>query len=141
MKKVGILFCGIISLGVLVGCGNTKTLTCTQTSDEGAEGNFIAEFKDDQLVSGELKAKMTLTEDQEAYFDILKESFESTVETMKTFEGVTVETNDNGKNEIEIVATFDYDQLNDDAKDELNVTTSSYDEVKKAYEDMDFVCE
>ncbi len=141
MKKVGILFCGIIGLSVLVGCGNTKTLTCTQTSDEGVEGNFIAEFKDDQLVSGELKAKMTLTEDQEAYFDILKESFESTVETMKTFEGVTVETNDNGKNEIEIVATFDYDQLNDDAKDELNVTTSSYDEVKKAYEDMDFVCE
>ncbi len=141
MKKVGILFCGIIGLSVLVGCGNTQTLTCTQTSDEGVEGNFIAEFKDDQLVSGELKAKMTLTEDQEAYFDILKESFESTVETMKTFEGVTVETNDNGKNEIEIVATFDYDQLNDDAKDELNVTTSSYDEVKKAYEDMDFVCE
>ena len=141
MKKVGVLFCGIISLGILAGCGNTKTLTCTQTSDEGVEGNFIAEFKDDQLVSGEINTRMILTEDQEAYFDILKESYETTVEEMKTLEGVTVEINDNGKNEIGIVATFDYDQLNDEAKTELNIVASSYDEVKNAYEDMDFICE
>ena len=84
---------------------------------------------------------MILTEDQEAYFDILKESYETTVEEMKTLEGVTVEINDNGKNEIGIVATFDYDQLNDEAKTELNIVASSYAEVKNAYEDMDFVCE
>lgn len=142
MKKLGVLFVGVIVLGVLVGCGNTKTLTCTQSTEEGLTGTVVTKFKNDELVSGEQKMKMTLTEDMEPYFEDFKEMLVSSIGSLGDYEGVDVKTNDNGKNEIEIVVTFDADKINDEARSELGFENStSYDDAKKSLEDEGFVCE
>lgn len=142
MKKVGVLFLGIISLSILVGCGNTKTLTCTQTSEEGLEGKVVIKFKDEKIVSGEQTMKMILPEGSEEYFDTLKEALNSSTESLKDIEGIEVNSQDNGKNEAEVSVSFDYDKLNDYAKDELSLSDAdSYDELKTNFEDLGFICE
>lgn len=52
MKKLGVVLVSVMFLVTLVGCGNTKTLTC-KTSEDGLEGIFVTNFKNDELVSGE----------------------------------------------------------------------------------------
>ena len=142
MRKLGVIIVSVMFFVILVGCGNTKTLTCTQSLEEGLESNFVTKFKNDKLVSGEQKMKMTLTEDMEPYFEDFKDMLVSSIDYLDEYEGIEMKTNDNGKNEIEITVTFDADKLNDESKDELGLgTTTSYDDVKKSLEDEGFVCE
>lgn len=86
--------------------------------------------------------KMTLTEDMEPYFEVLKETLVSSVDSLSDYQGIEIKTNDNGKNEIEVIVSFDADKLNEDSKTELGLEDgTSYEDVKKALEEEGFVCE
>ncbi len=45
MKKLVVLLISVIVLEILVGCGNTKTLTCTQRTEEGLTSTAVVKLK------------------------------------------------------------------------------------------------
>lgn len=142
MKRLGVMLLSFALIGFLTGCGNTKTLTCTQATEEGVEAKMIFNFKNEEIVSGEQTIKMTLPEESNFSLEEIKEILDESVESFRNVEGIEINSQDNGENEAEITVSYDYNKLTDDSKAEFGIAeVTSYEDIKSEFEELEFVCE
>ncbi len=83
-----ILMCGalVVTLATLTGCGNTKTLTCTQENNEGDFPNkqeIVYKFKDNEIVSSTQTTTITIEGENAQYKEAYKNSAQRAVEDYK----------------------------------------------------------
>lgn len=142
MKRLGVMLLSFALIGFLTGCGNTKTLTCTQATEEGAEAKMTFKFKNEEIVSGEQMIKMIIPEESNFSLEEIKELLDESVESFKNVEGIEIDVHDNGENEASATVSYDYDKLTDEAKASLGLReATSYEDIKSEFEELEFVCE
>ncbi len=133
-----------ISLLLLTGCGNTKTLVCTQTQDENGMSmttEMNVTFKNDEASEFTMTADMEVEDTYKDYMDQFKSIMEESFSSFKE-NGMDV-TIDSKDTTVTATISANFDEMTEDEKEEIGFTSSdnSYDSVKQSLEDSGFTCE
>lgn len=133
-----------ISLLLLTGCGNTKTLVCTQTQDENGMSmttEMNVTFKNDEASEFTMTADMEVEDTYKDYMDQFKSIMEESFSSFKE-NGMDV-TIDSKDTTVTATISANFDEMTEDEKEEIGFTSSdnSYDAVKQSLEDSGFTCE
>ena len=133
-----------ISLLLLTGCGNTKTLVCTQTQDENGMSmttEMNVTFKNDEASEFTMTADMEVEDTYKDYMDQFKSIMEESFSSFKE-NGIDV-TIDSKDTTVTATISANFDEMTEDEKEEIGFTSSdnSYDSVKQSLEDSGFTCE
>lgn len=132
-----------VSLVTLSGCGNTQTLTCTQTQeDDGttATQEMVVEFQNNEA------SKFTMT------MNMVAEN--ASAEDLKTAEGILESTfsafEENGMDvdvssddtSVTAKVSADFTKMTDEEKDEVGFTGSdnTYETIKENFESEGYTC-
>lgn len=151
MKKLTLLVIMTFYLIILTGCGNTKTLTCTQEEDS----------VNDKIDKTGLQVKLVFNKDgediskyiQTAYinynktisdedFDLEYNDANSACDEYKNYTGVTCKAIKNGK-KISLVIEVDVKKANDETKTAFylnELDEKNYDDMKKNAEESGYTC-
>ena len=133
-----------ISLLLLTGCGNTKTLVCTQTQDENGMSmttEMNVTFKNDEASEFTMTADMEVEDTYKDYMDQFKSIMEESFSSFKE-NGMDV-TIDSKDTTVTATISANFNEMTEDEKEEIGFTSSdnSYDSVKQSLEDSGFTCE
>ena len=132
-----------VSLVTLSGCGNTQTLTCTQTQeDDGttATQEMVVEFQNNEAskftMNINMKAENANAEDLKTAESILKSTFSTFEESGMD---VDVSSDDTA---VTAKVSADFTKMTDEEKDEVGFTGSdnTYETIKENLESEGYTC-
>ena len=132
-----------VSLVTLSGCGNTQTLTCTQTQeDDGttATQEMVVEFQNNEAskftMTINMKAENANAEDLKTAEDMLKLSFSAFEEN-----GINVDVSSDDTS-VTAKVSADFSQMTDEEKEQIGFTGSdnSYETIKESFESEGYTC-
>ena len=141
MKKICLL---IVSLLLLVGCGkdDAKELVCTMTpsgSSTISSQKIIATYQEDKLINIEMTVKTKIPDKNMAsvYVKSLKENAEK---NYKDTDSVSVNAKADG-DEVSLITNINYRTFTDnDAKVVAIDKDTSYNDLKKRFENIGYTC-
>lgn len=144
MKKFLGLCLTVVVLGVVTGCGSTKTLTCVQEENEDGlkmKQTIEAVFKKDSVTKMTMTNEMEVPEEYKSYLSVFESSLKEELSEYENKSGVTVDmkTKDSV---LSAVITADLTKMDEETKEELEIAGNNkkYDEIKKSMEEEGYTC-
>lgn len=132
-----------ISLVTLSGCGNTQTLTCTQTQEDSeitTTQEMIVEFQNNEAskftITFNMVAENASAEDLKTAEDLVESTFSSFEES-----GMEVDVSSDDTS-VTAKISADFSKMTDEEKDEVGFTgsDSTYETIKETLESEGYTC-
>ncbi len=146
MKNLFKLGALALVLVLVTGCGGSKgkTLTCTKSEDETgmkSTQTMKVSFSDDKASKINMTMKMDIDEEYSSYISAFKSMLDSQFENFKSKSGVKYDSKSD-KDSITVDLEVDINKLSEEELGALDLdgSTGTYDEVKKALEKDEYTC-
>jgi len=144
MKKYFTVAALVVLLGLTTGCGKTKELECSMSTDStgvSVDQKLTATFKGKEVTDVNLFMDFKVEKTYAAYIDQMMSAASGQIKSYENKDGIvlkTSKTSDGFTYDISI----DFSKVDDDTKDELNLgdTTGDYDATKKEIEKQGYTC-
>ncbi len=144
MKKIITLTVLLVTAVTLTGCGKNKTLECTVTAETAKDliladkQTAIMTFKDNQLSKASIE--MTIEAESKEEAEEYKKQFEQLMEMDKSDSKMEYKMKIDGTNLVVSSEIADIDKMDADERKEEFGEDTSYDGLKKYFEDQGYSC-
>lgn len=143
MKKFLVLCVSVLAVGGVTGCGS-KTLTCTQTEEQGSmkmEQTVVAKFTNDKATKVDMTMEMVLDDEYKEFLSTFEKQLSSEFEKLEGKDGVSIKTTTKD-NSIKVDLSADLKKISDETKEELDFSDElgTYEETKKEFESQGYTC-
>ena len=145
MKKIIYSFIALVSILIVTGCGNEKTLTCTLSSkgtDSDIEEKVVFTFKNDKLYKYvlDMTLKNIKIDNLNKVWPSIKKQFNDMNEEINVAGFKRTGTVDEIKHELSTKMEVNYEQISDKTISENNLAVykdKTYKELKKYFEETE----